>query len=175
MILLGLGSNMSGRWGTPEMILTHTLEVLEAHGIAIKQRSSWSVTKPYGVQNQADFVNGVVSVTTHKPPLSLLSVCQKVERLAGRRQGLIWGPRVLDIDLLAYHDVIIGKSDVARPQTHNRAFILPHPGIVDRLFVLQPLVEIVPGWHHPVTGLTPLQMLQKLHSPNGGEALFSGK
>jgi len=162
---------MHGAWGPPQKVLRRTLDCLEAEGIAITRQSSWSVTKAYGVQNQADFVNGVVMVETHKPPMSLLHTCQKIERMAGRRQGLIWGPRVLDIDILAYHEVIIGRNNSTKPLTFSRPLVLPHPGVPDRPFVLHPLAEIAPRWHHPITGLTPVQMLRQLRPSRGGEII----
>jgi 2-amino-4-hydroxy-6-hydroxymethyldihydropteridine diphosphokinase len=81
---------------------------------------------------------------------------------------------VLDIDILAYHDVIIGPPGMGLPQSHSRRLKLPHPGLADRAFVLHPLAEIAPLWHHPITGLTPVQMLHQLHSSHGGEVLGSG-
>jgi 2-amino-4-hydroxy-6-hydroxymethyldihydropteridine diphosphokinase len=165
---------MPGTWGTSQSVLTSAIECLECRGIAIKACSSLIVSKAYGLQNQADFINGVLIVETHKPPLSLLRLCQTIERHAGRRRGVIWGPRVLDIDILAYHDLVIGHSVAGKPYPHSRPFVLPHPGMADRAFVLRPLAEIAPRWHHPISGLTPVQMLHQLHTGLGGAVVQVG-
>ena len=162
---------MAGDWGPPQTVLTHTADCLNAQGITVSACSSWIVSKAYGVKNQADFINGALIVKTHKPPMSLLYTCQKIERQAGRRPGPKWGPRVLDIDILAYHDVIIGQPGKSGVQSHSHRLILPHPGLAGRPFVLQPLAEIAPRWHHPLTGLTARQMLRQLRPSRGGEII----
>jgi len=162
---------MAGDWGPPQTALTRAADCLKAQGITVTQCSSWIVSKAYGVQNQADFVNGALIVKTHKPPMSLLYTCQKIERRAGRRPSLKWGPRVLDIDILAYHDVIMGQPGKDRLHSRSAKLVLPHPGLADRPFVLHPLAEIAPGWHHPLTGLTAKQMLRQLRPSSGGEII----
>ena len=92
------------------------------------------------------------------PPEALLTRCQRIERLAGRRRGRRWGARVLDIDILDWHGVI--RRGCSR-------LILPHPEIAARAFVLEPLREIAPRWHHPLNGLTPVQMLNRVRAREG--------
>ncbi len=174
MIFLALGSNLPGPWGTPPQTLDRSLTVLASLGVKVSARSHWYRTAPYGGLPQSDYVNGVISVSTHRSPSALMRLCHQVEAEAGRRRGVRWGSRTLDIDLLAYHDVVRGKSSRRTWTARNRTvrpLILPHPEIAQRPFVLIPLAEIAPGWHHPGTGLTPRQMLKRRGLAGGGEIL----
>ena len=173
MILLGLGSNKYGPWGAPVATLDRAVHTLDGAGLRVKARSSWYASAPFGRTDQPPFVNGVVAVGTHLPPLALLSKCHEIERSAGRDRLLRWGPRTLDIDLLAYHDVIV-RGEVDRREASLRKFIplvLPHPGIPERPFVLAPIAEIAPFWHHPVSGKTALMMLARLKLQSQGAIL----
>jgi 2-amino-4-hydroxy-6-hydroxymethyldihydropteridine diphosphokinase len=173
MILLGLGSNRNGAWGTPAATLDRAVLELAAAGLAVTARSSWYSSAPYGRTDQAAFVNGVVAVHSHAPPLALLWRCREFERRSGRDRRLRWGPRTLDIDLLAYHDVLLSGPTSARESALRRIIplIVPHPGIPDRPFVLAPIREFAPFWHHPVTGETAHGMLAKLSSQSQGAIL----
>ena len=108
---------------------------------------------PMGPQDQADYLNAVVAVTTTLSALQLLHRLQKTELYFGRRRdGPRWGERTLDLDLVAYNDTQMQSSELT----------LPHPGMQDRLFVLQPLRDIRPDWLHPATGKRASSMLQQL-------------
>lgn len=174
MIFLALGSNLPGRWGAPSQILDRALLAFSSLGVEVLARSSWYRTAPYGGLPQSDYVNGVVSVATHRPPAALMRLCHRIEADAGRRRGVRWGSRTLDIDLLAYHTVITGLTPRGAWSARNRIsrrLVLPHPELAQRPFVLVPLAEIAPDWHHPRTGLTPVQMLRKRGAGHGGEIL----
>ena len=173
MILLGLGSNKHGPWGGPAQTLDRAVCELEAGGIAVVKRSSWYSSAPFGRTDQDAFVNGVLRVDTRLPPLAVLAKCHEIERRSGRDRRQRWGPRTLDIDLLTYHRVIVGQ-DVNRRETVLRKFIplvLPHPGIPQRPFVLTPIDEIEPFWHHPITGLTARMMGAALNLQSQGAIL----
>ncbi len=174
MIFLALGSNLPGPWGEPREALDRALYALENSGIELLRRSSWYQTAPYGGLPQSNYVNGVVAVATHRSPAALLRICHSIENRAGRRRGVRWGSRTLDLDLLAYHNVVSEDSAGRSWRGHKdgiRPLVLPHPEIAVRPFVLVPLAEIAPSWHHPVTGLTPGQMLKERRSVRGGEIL----
>ena len=131
MILLGLGSNMGDR----EKNLEAALRLLEEDGsLSIDQISAIYETTPFGVTNQADFLNMVAKITTRLSPYQLLAKCLAVEDLLGRVRTRQWGPRVIDLDLLVYDEV----------QLNEAALQLPHPGIFQRAFVLTPILDIAP-------------------------------
>jgi 2-amino-4-hydroxy-6-hydroxymethyldihydropteridine diphosphokinase len=131
MILLGLGSNMGDR----EKNLEAALRLLEeGRSISIYQISAIYETAPFGVTDQADFLNMVAEITTKLSPYQLLDKCLAVETLLGRIRTRPWGPRVIDLDLLVYDDI----------QLNEAALQLPHPGIFQRAFVLIPILDIVP-------------------------------
>jgi 2-amino-4-hydroxy-6-hydroxymethyldihydropteridine diphosphokinase len=104
--------------------------------IRLTARSSDYRTPPWGLIEQAPFVNGVISVATSLTPHDLLTRAQACERALGRNRALErrWGPRTIDIDLLAYDDLVLIDRDL----------ILPHPHMLERAFVLVPLAEIAP-------------------------------
>jgi 2-amino-4-hydroxy-6-hydroxymethyldihydropteridine diphosphokinase len=104
--------------------------------IRLTARSSDYRTPPWGLIEQAPFVNGVISVATSLTPHDLLTRAQACERALGRNRALErrWGPRMIDIDLLAYDDLVLIDRDL----------ILPHPHMLERAFVLVPLAEIAP-------------------------------
>mgnify|MGYP003488343279 CR=1 FL=1 len=97
------------------------------------------------------FVNAVAAVETNLEPEELLAQLHDVERHFGRQRAAVNAARSLDLDLLA-------QGRLVRP---DAAPILPHPRMQDRGFVLRPLAEIAPLWRHPVSGLTPAQMLAR--------------
>jgi 2-amino-4-hydroxy-6-hydroxymethyldihydropteridine diphosphokinase len=104
--------------------------------VRLEARSSDYRTPPWGVTDQPPFVNGAIAVITSLPPHALLARAQECERALGRdtARERRWGPRTIDIDLLAYDDLILIDRDL----------ILPHPHLLERAFVLVPLAEIAP-------------------------------
>ena len=131
MILIGLGSNMGDRAKNLEAAL-RLLE--EDRSLSIDQISAIYETTPFGVTNQADFLNMVAKITTRLSPYQLLAKCLAVEDLLGRVRTRQWGPRVIDLDLLVFDEV----------QLNEAALQLPHPGIFQRAFVWIPILDIVP-------------------------------
>lgn len=162
MILIALGSNRNSRWGTPRETVAEALKRLNTGGIRLKKASRLLISAPFGVIGQPDFVNAVAEVETALPPEALLKRLHHIERMAGRKRTLRWGPRTLDLDLIDYHGRVQPRP--ARP-------ILPHPGIAERIFVLAPLAEIAPRWRHPVTRLTAKTMLARLDPGGEGRLL----
>ena len=161
MILVALGSNSSGPWGSPRETVAQALRRLDQRGMALRTASQLLVTAPFGVTDQPDFVNAVAEIESDLSPADLLAHLHDIERQAGRERLLRWGPRTLDLDLIDYHGLIRTAP----------APVLPHPGIAERIFVLAPIAEIAPHWRHPETGLTAAEMLAQLDQAGEGRLL----
>lgn len=166
MILVALGSNQSGVWGTPRATLERALGELEKFPLRLVCASRLLETAPFGRTNQPPFVNAVAELATHLSPQALLIRLQMIERAAGRRRGMRWGPRTLDLDIIDYHGLRLRSSGGLR-----QSLTLPHPGIAERIFVLKPLSEIAPRWRHPVSRLPVNRMLARLQGRGEGAEL----
>jgi 2-amino-4-hydroxy-6-hydroxymethyldihydropteridine diphosphokinase len=148
---VGLGANLGDR----EASLRAALERLgETPGIKVIAVSSFRETEPVGYLDQPRFLNGAVALETELPPRALLEALLAVERSLGRtRDGPRFGPRTIDLDLLAY-----GEEAVDEPGLR-----VPHPRLGERAFALEPLVELEPALVLP--GLGALEtLLRKLQS-----------
>ena len=130
---LGLGSNLGDRRGR---LVDALHELVVDPAISIVRGSSVYESTPVGVLNQPDFLNLVVQVETEYPPLALLDACLAVEARLGRERRERWGPRTIDLDVLAY----------AQMPWDDERLILPHPRMHERGFVLTPLAEIAPAF-----------------------------
>jgi 2-amino-4-hydroxy-6-hydroxymethyldihydropteridine diphosphokinase len=129
--LLALGGNL----GDVRATFERAIAMLCADGaVRLAARSSDYRTPPWGVSDQPAFTNAVIVVTTSLEPRALLGRVQDVERALGRDRAneQQWGPRPIDIDILAYDDVTLREPDLT----------LPHPRLFERAFVLVPLAEI---------------------------------
>ncbi len=156
MILIGLGSNMSGPWGSPTETLDRAVEAIGKNRAQVLARSSWIETKPYGISDQPGFVNGALEIKTSLSPEELLVMLHEIEIAAGRQRREKWGPRTLDLDIIAYDDVVMAGGD------NSLNLTLPHNDLHNRSFVLLPVRELNPSWQHPVSGKTVTQMLDEL-------------
>lgn len=129
MILLGLGSNLGDR----EKFIRSAIEKLATvQQIQIKKISSLYETEPFGLKEQAGYLNAVIEIWTTLSPRELLAKCLEIENELGRQRIVHWGPRTIDIDLLVFDDVVYTSPDLN----------LPHPYLALRRFVLVPLAEI---------------------------------
>jgi 2-amino-4-hydroxy-6-hydroxymethyldihydropteridine diphosphokinase len=139
-VLIGLGSNLDH----PARQIETAFGMLEAlEETRLVARSSLYRSAPLGGIEQPDFVNAAALLTTALEPRELLEALQAIERARGReRDDTHWGPRVLDLDLLAYNGISIDEPGLS----------VPHPGIAARNFVLLPLREIAPDFHIPGLG-----------------------
>jgi 2-amino-4-hydroxy-6-hydroxymethyldihydropteridine diphosphokinase len=157
MIVLSLGTNMASRWGEPVQTLVAARTVLSQKGIHVLAYSSFYESTPYGFVNQPIFLNAVAAIASALPPHALLGVIKSMEKSAGRRASPRWGPRPLDLDILDYHGRVMSP---AAGYLGDNSLVLPHPGIVHRAFVIVPLAEILPNWHHPITGQSAQQLVR---------------
>jgi 2-amino-4-hydroxy-6-hydroxymethyldihydropteridine diphosphokinase len=149
MILVALGANLpSPVHGAPVATLTAALAALADQGVEIVARSRWYQTAPVPASNQPWYVNGVAIVSSKLTPAALLTLLHATEATFGRVRQAMNSPRLIDLDLLAYHD----RVDPGRP-------VLPHPRLHERAFVLLPLSDVAPEWRHPATGADIATML----------------
>ena len=131
--LIGLGGNI----GDARKAIGQAVAMLcDGTTVRLDARSSDYRTPPWGVTDQPAFVNAVIAVATSLTPRDLFARAVAVERALGRDRASErrWGPRVIDLDLLAYNDLVL----------HDAALTLPHPRLFERAFVLVPLAEIGP-------------------------------
>jgi 2-amino-4-hydroxy-6-hydroxymethyldihydropteridine diphosphokinase len=131
--LLGLGGNVGEVRATLDAAVA---QFADGAGVRLIARSSDYSTPPWGVTDQPPFINCAIAVETTLAPRALLDRALSVERALGRDRAREerWGPRTIDIDLLAYDDLSLNEPDL----------VVPHPRLFERAFVLVPLAEIVP-------------------------------
>lgn len=151
-VLVALGANSQGPWGTPAQTFARALAQLERNGVSVKSVSSLYATAAVGQTRQAPYLNGVARVATSLPAPALLRLLKQIEAGAGRRGGRPWGSRALDLDIVDYKGLISNWHP--RRQKGRRAgagsLMLPHPLAHKRPFVLKPLLDVAPHWRHPV-------------------------
>jgi len=133
---LSLGSNL----GDTRIYLKAARQTLVALGVTVEDVSSFYATEPVDFKDQPWFLNQVIRVRTDLTPLELLRVCLRIETEHGRRREIAKGPRTLDIDILLYDDLILDDPQLK----------IPHPRILSRRFVLEPLAALAPDMVHPV-------------------------
>lgn len=146
---LSLGSNLGERERNLELALERIAENRKIRAI---EKSGVYETEPYGGAAKGKFLNCAVALETYMKPYELLGFIQNVEEEGGRARAERWGDRTLDIDILFYENEIIGEKELA----------IPHPDIKNRLFVLEPLMELAPYLVHPITGKRVCEMLYDL-------------
>jgi len=128
---LGLGANLGDRLAC----LQRAVDLLKAGGnVRVVASSRVWETEPVGGPDQPDYLNAVVRVETELEPMQLLAACQRVEGALGRVREVRWGPRTIDLDVLLFGDVTM----------QDPALTLPHPRMLERAFVLLPLLELDP-------------------------------
>jgi len=160
VILIGLGSNVPGPWGSPRQTVKKALKVLAKAPCALVKASSLIISKPLGIIDQPDFINAVVQIETKLSPEDLMAHLHDIELQANRRRTIRWGPRTLDLDLLDYNGLV--KDGNGSSRGHQLPLFLPHPGITERSFVLEPIAEIAPDWQHPVLTKTAQVLLAEI-------------
>lgn len=156
-VFLGLGSNL----GDSLSLLQSAIDALDAQqGVTVVRCSSVYRSRPLAEMDQPDYYNMVIACETDLEPEALLDVTQSIENQLGRvRDGERWGPRTLDIDILAWDQQIIKTARL----------MVPHPGICERDFVLFPWRDIAPDFRLPL--LASIEQLAQQCEDRGLERL----
>lgn len=142
-VYLALGSNQGDR----QALLEQAIDAIDRSLGRVDSISSFVETAPWGFVSAHSFLNAVLLLQTELPPLELLEATQQIERLLGRKRktdGAGYTDRPIDIDLLFYDELVYSDERLT----------LPHPLLQERLFVLDPLLEIAPTLRHPLLGKT---------------------
>jgi 2-amino-4-hydroxy-6-hydroxymethyldihydropteridine diphosphokinase len=142
-VFLGVGTNLGNRISNLE-----TAQTAISAFVTIEKVSKVYETAPWGMLDQPDFLNQVWEASTSLTPVELLQRIQQLEIHLGRKPSVLFGPRLIDIDILLYSNLILKSANL----------IIPHPHISERAFVLAPLSDlepdlIIPGLKHSVKEL----------------------
>ena len=150
VLALGLGTNLGNRLGN----LRQAERAIGEEIGPILRASDAFETEPWGVTDQLHFLNACLclDIDGESDPEALLASLKAIERRMGRKETIHWGARLIDIDIL-----LIGDRIYESP-----ALRIPHLHLSERSFVLTPLIQILPGWSHPLTGKSLEEMSEAL-------------
>ncbi len=166
MIFIGLGSNLSGEvFDSPRDVLNAAIEEMPECGINITKISPFYETEPVPKSDQPWFVNAVVAVDTILSPPELLNVLHEIEANLGRERRIRWEARIIDLDIIAYDKQIYPSAAQWQEKPKDisaKDIIIPHPRMHERLFVLEPLRDICPDWHHPILEKTIAELIKAI-------------
>ena len=146
-IFLSLGSNLGDRFTN----LQDAIRSLPPNIQALSQSRIYE-TEPWGYTDQPAFLNLVIKGSTELAPQKVLAFIKEMEVVLGRKETFRFGPRLIDLDILFYDDLVLNSPDLT----------IPHPRLCERAFVLIPLAEIAPDFTHPVTRKTIRQLASSM-------------
>jgi len=149
IIFLSLGSNLGDRLDN----LRKAISSLPPNIQPIAQSSVY-VTEPWGYYDQPTFLNLVIKASTSLDPYEVFTFVKEIEVSMGRQETFRFGPRLIDLDILFYDELVLNSPELT----------IPHPRLAERAFVLIPLAEIAPDLHHPILRITIQQLISKIDS-----------
>ena len=147
LTVIGLGSNLDN---PPQQLKRACLLISQLNGLTNLSVSSLYTSPPMGPQDQLPFFNAVVICQYAEESRRLLAELQAIEKVMGRVKLRHWGERCIDLDIIQMGEQLINEIDL----------VIPHPGISQRLFVVEPMIELL-GDDHKVPGLDDLGTLRK--------------
>ena len=147
---ISIGSNVGDKKKNIEESIERINNIKE---IRVSKISKLIQTAPWGLQEQAEFVNGAIEIETTLSPKELIRTLLKIELEMKRERILRWGPRIIDLDVIFYDDLISSDEEI----------ILPHPRMEERSFVLEPLNEIAPYMLHPIRNKRVFELLSDIN------------
>lgn len=160
---IAFGSNL----GDMRANIAHAVELINQYVGTIQVVSTIIETEPLldsnnPVAGQANYLNGGILVETALAPVQVLEKLLEIEAALGRKRGITdlrWGPRTIDLDLIALEDQVVRTQNLT----------LPHPEMHKRDFVLIPMAELWPDWRHPLLGKNTVDLLAELPKKHGGK------
>ena len=165
MILLGLGSNLSSKFGDRFKNIDLAIYYLETYQIKVVKKSSFYESLSYPDKKNPKFINVVIEISTSLEPVDLVSVLIFIEEKLERKRKHKNDPRTCDIDIIDFNDQIIDFK------YKNLDFEVPHKELSYRNFVLFPLREILPKWIHPKTKESIKMLIDKLSNEDKNSIL----
>ncbi|MBE3040469.1 MAG: 2-amino-4-hydroxy-6-hydroxymethyldihydropteridine diphosphokinase [Chloroflexi bacterium] len=151
IIYLGLGTNLGDRQANLQAAVAGLIPK-----VGVLRVSSVYETEPWGYRDQPACLNQVLEGETDLKPLDLLVFLKNLELTLGRQATFLYGPRLIDLDILFYDQAVINQPEL----------VIPHPRLAERAFMLVPLTELAPELRHPLLGLT-ISMLKNRIDTSG--------
>lgn len=148
-VYLGLGSNLGDRRGNIERALSL---IAEGSAVSGMEASPFYETAPVGKEDQPAFLNACAGLDTTERPSALMERLLSIEKKMGRVRNERWGPRIIDLDILLYDDLVLEEKRIK----------IPHPQMHRRFFVLVPLCDLAAERIHPVFGRPLAELLADL-------------
>jgi 2-amino-4-hydroxy-6-hydroxymethyldihydropteridine diphosphokinase len=143
IVYLALGTNLGDRSANLKQAISSLTPQLD-----VKAKSQVYETPPWGFEDQPKFLNQVIKAKTYLDPEPLLKHLKRLEVALGRKESFANGPRLIDIDILFFDDLVLNKPSL----------VIPHPRLHERGFVLLPLMDIAPDLVHPVNNQSVREM-----------------
>ena len=144
-----IGSNMGDK---EQNFINAMKKIEEIEGIKISKVSSFITTEPWGNEDQDEFLNGALEIKTYLTPQELMRELLRIELELGRVREVKWGPRIIDLDIVLFDDIV----------SNDEFVITPHPLMHLRDFVLKPLNEIAPYALHPLKNKRVFELLEEI-------------